>query len=353
MFELFFYRIKDIFERSNKIENSSKIINYFFSKILEKICNFENILNENLFELFKFVESIEDNIEYVKYLSSKIILKLNVFNEEVFNFYMKNYEKIDNQVEFNVYLYKCIYENNKILFKKICSTYNYGYKIYIDYVHQIYKTNENMEDYLTEMKYCFNDTDNFKLIERKNKFSKIKKLHQPGCNCKICINGWQFIKITNHHSNCECQPCRSLKSRTNDYLKKDNKDRSHPSCKICLKTCNWKHKTVNGRTSDKWLGCDCPARIMNNYPARIMNQPTNGFHINNCDCYKCSNKKAYLNNNNLIYLRNKLDKLDYEIKECEINIQELTKLSYDNFKNNFFCEDCEGIRYENNFGRYF
>jgi small GTP-binding protein len=110
--------VKNIFEfvknevMTNQIfsEKIEELIFHNFKKIIEKINKLDNVLNQNLVEIINFVDNKNDNLEYICFISDKLISTLINFLEKS---YVKNQtDVLKNNVKNQTDVFKNDVKNN-------------------------------------------------------------------------------------------------------------------------------------------------------------------------------------------------------------------------------------------------
>ena len=160
-----------------------------------------NIFNENLDELFNYFDKIEyDDLK--KYLINqilkniidhqdldKVIDKILPFLTEQYKYilpdnYFNENKKYSSNVLLDALLFKCINKTNKSLLPHLSIIFNYGHKIYINYIFYITKQDNCDREIILRHKfdfikglscdYSFDDIKNNKFYEILSKISEHK-----------------------------------------------------------------------------------------------------------------------------------------------------------------------------------
>ena len=170
-------------------ENNNDFLFNYCKKIIDKMFNMKNPLNCNLFSIFEFLDKhiCEATIKYFSeklfdFLNDdehehKFMKSVNIFGycrdgtvkmtrivNKIIQFFIKNFESLSkddnliilgNSFLFRIFTYSSSIEFEFNLFKSLSITYEYMYKIYIDYVDYLILYEKYSREDLSIIKYIY------------------------------------------------------------------------------------------------------------------------------------------------------------------------------------------------------
>ena len=136
----------NIVNKNNCFDNKNEVLFYYFEKTIEKFSQSNNVSKSFMIELIEFVEKnqypkfnehlLDFIINYLQYdnsFESKSINGKRIINYLVNNFHIIKKDRELN-ILFDIFIYCTIIKKNIIMLAQFSTLFNYGHKIYINYV---------------------------------------------------------------------------------------------------------------------------------------------------------------------------------------------------------------------------